>query len=147
MITWEDYRNGLDFDIYGQVIDLENGELVDNLIQFTNDTTSQFNPVVHLIMDNEFIVIWEDERGFFNEDPLLINGGDLYGSGYIIGQGLTTEINGIPICIAYHKQQSVNITKHINDEYFLDWIDYRSSGKEDLANYYGKNTHKRRIAI
>ena len=142
LITWEDYRNGLDFDIYGQVIDLENGELVDNLIQFTNDTTSQFNPVVHLIVDNEFIVIWEDERGFFNEDPLLINGGDLYGSGYIFGQGLTTEINGIPICIAYHKQQSVNITKHINDEYFLDWIDYRSSGKEDLANYYGKTLIK-----
>ena len=39
LITWEDYRNGLDFDIYGQVIDLESGELVDNLIQFTNDTT------------------------------------------------------------------------------------------------------------
>ena len=55
---------------------------------------------------------------------------------------MTTDVNGIPICIAYHKQQSVNITKHIGEEYFLDWIDYRSSGKEDLANYYGKTLMK-----
>ena len=63
-----------------------------------------------LVQDNEFLIVWEDERGYYNSDPLLINGVDLYGSGYIIGQGMTTDINGIPICIAYHKQQDVNIT-------------------------------------
>ena len=67
---------------------------------------------------------------------------DLYASGYIIGQGMTTEMNGIPICIAYHKQQNVNITHHSGEEYFLDWIDFRSSGKEDLANYYGRTLMK-----
>ena len=55
---------------------------------------------------------------------------------------MTTEPNGIPICIAYHKQQNINITKHQGEEYFLDWIDYRSSGKEDLANYYGRTLMK-----
>jgi len=94
------------------------------------------------IQDDEFLIIWEDERGYYNEDPLLINGVDLYGSGYVIGQGMTTDINGIPICIAYHKQQNVNITHHSGEEYFLDWIDFRSSGKEDLANYYGRTLMK-----
>ena len=40
------------------------------------------------------------------------------------------------------KQQSIHIEKHNNEEYFLDWIDYRSSGKADLANYYGKTLLK-----
>jgi len=107
-----------------------------------NDSLHNYNPTATSIMENEFLVIWEDGRGYYNEDPLLINGVDLYGAGYIIGQGMTTDVNGIPICIAYHKQQHVNVTHHIGEEYFLDWIDYRSSGKEDLANYYGRTLLK-----
>lgn len=142
LVTWEDYRNGTDFEIFGEVIDLESGSSNNQDVQFSNDTTNQYNPTMALVQNNEFLVIWEDERGYYNADPLLINGVDLYGSGYIIGQGMTTNENGIPICIAYHKQQSVNITKHVGEEYFLDWVDYRSSGKEDLANYYGKTLMK-----
>jgi len=142
LLVWEDYRNGSDFEIFGQVLDLENGTAISEPIQFSVDTTDQYNPSVTFIQDNEFLVIWEDERGYYNDDPLLINGVDLYGSGYVIGQGMTTEINGVPVCIAYHRQQNVNVTHHGGSEYFLDWIDYRSSGKEDLANYYGRTLMK-----
>ena len=141
-LVWQDYRNGSDFEIYGEVIDLASGELQQDEIQFSVDTTDQYNPRLSSLQENEFLVIWEDERGYYNEDPLLINGVDLYASGYIIGQGMTTGMNGIPICIAYHKQQNVNITHHSGEEYFLDWIDFRSSGKEDLANYYGRTLMK-----
>ena len=119
-------------------MNLQNGTVGDNEILFSNDTTDQFNPLVKHLIGDEFFIIWEDGRGYYNEDPLLINGVDLYGSGYILESGMTTSINGIPICIAYHKQQNVNITKYQNSEYVLDWVDYRSSGKEDLANYYGR---------
>lgn len=138
LITWEDYRNGSDFEIFANIFDLQNGTIMGDEIQFSNDTTDQFKPIVKNIEDNEFFVVWEDGRGYYNEDPLLINGVDLYGSGYKMGYGMTTELNGVPVCIAYHKQQDVNITNHQGSEYFLDWIDYRSSGKEDLANYYGR---------
>ena len=37
------------------------------------------------------------------------------------------------------------ITKYNSNLYFLDWIDYRSSGKEDLANYYGKTLVKAQL--
>ena len=142
-IAWQDYRNGSDFDIYGEILDLTTGSTgQDGLLQFTSDTTDQYNPKMTSVQDNEFLIIWEDERGYYNEDPLLINGVDLYGSGYVIEQGITTDLNGIPICIAYHKQQNVNITHHSDDEYMLDWIDFRSSGKEDLANYYGRTLMK-----
>ena len=142
LVTWEDYRNGSDFEIFGEIIDLEAGLPNNDDIQFTDDTTNQYNPTLALVQENEFLLVWEDERGYYNSDPLLINGVDLYGSGYIIDQGMTTDVNGIPICIAYHKQQNVNISKHNGEEYFLDWVDYRSSGKEDLANYYGKTLMK-----
>ena len=142
-LIWQDFRNGSDFEIYGDVLNLSNGSLESSgNIQFSVDTTNQYNPKAVSVQSNEFFVVWEDERGYYNVDPLLINGVDLYGSGYIIGSGMTTEPNGIPICIAYHKQQNINITKHQGEEYFLDWIDYRSSGKEDLANYYGRTLMK-----
>ena len=142
-LIWQDFRNGSDFEIYGDVLNLGNGSLESSgNIQFSVDTTNQYNPKAVSVQSNEFFVVWEDERGYYNVDPLLINGVDLYGSGYIIGSGMTTEPNGIPICIAYHKQQNINITKHQGEEYFLDWIDYRSSGKEDLANYYGRTLMK-----
>ena len=142
-LIWQDFRNGSDFEIYGDVLNLSNGSLESSgNIQFSVDTTNQYNPKAVSVQSNEFFVVLEDERGYYNVDPLLINGVDLYGSGYIIGSGMTTEPNGIPICIAYHKQQNINITKHQGEEYFLDWIDYRSSGKEDLANYYGRTLMK-----
>ncbi len=141
-IGWQDYRNGSDFEIFANIIDLSNGETQSTDIQFSADTTDQYNPKVVSIQSNEFFIIWEDERGYYNEDPLLINGVDLYGSGYVFGQGMTTQSNGIPICIAYHKQQNINVTYHSDNEYFLDWVDYRSSGKEDLANYYGRTLIK-----
>ncbi len=144
-LVWQDYRNGTDFEIYGEVLDLASGTLQQDEIQFSVDTTDQYNPRLASLQDNEFLVIWEDERGYYNDDPLLINGVDLYASGYVIGQGMTTAMNGIPICIAYHKQQNVNITHLSGEEYFLDWIDFRSSGKEDLANYYGRTLVKANI--
>ena len=102
-LVWEDFRNGLNFDIFGQFINLETGALNLEPVQFTsvlNDSLNNYNPTAASITENEFVVIWEDGRGYINEDPLLINGVDLYGSGYIIGQGMTTNMYGIPICIA-----------------------------------------------
>tara|TARA_B100000686_G_C16806876_1_gene991958 strand:- start:32946 stop:35966 length:3021 start_codon:yes stop_codon:yes gene_type:complete len=141
LLVWEDFSNGTNFEIFGKILNLETGEISSDPIQFTsviNDSLDNYNPNVKSIINNEFFVIWEDGRGYINQDPLLINGVDLYGAGYIIGRGMTTEINGVPICVAYHKQKNVNINYHSGDEFFLDWIDYRSSGKEDLANYYGR---------
>ena len=74
LITWEDYRNGSDFEIFANVFDLQNGTIMGDEIQFSNDTTDQFKPIVKNIEDNEFFVVWEDGRGYYNEDPLLING-------------------------------------------------------------------------
>ena len=43
-LVWQDYRNGTDFEIYGEVVDLDSGNLREATIQFSVDTTDQYNP-------------------------------------------------------------------------------------------------------
>ena len=137
-IAWEDFRNGTDFNILGKPVDLVNGSVPVEAVHFTADTTGQQNPVVTAVAPGEFLVLWEDGRGYYNTDPLLINGVDLYGSGYIIGSGMTTATDGIPICVEYHDQKQAQVVHYEGGNYFLHWIDLRSSGKEDLINYYAR---------
>ena len=136
-IVWEDYRNGSDYDIIGREIDLPNGP-TGTEIYFSSDTTNQQKPLVKSVAAGEYIIIWEDGRGYYNSDPLLINGVDLYGSAYVLGFGKTTGVDGIPISVEYHDQKKPAITKYSGEDHLLHWIDLRSSGKEDLANYYAK---------
>jgi hypothetical protein len=141
-ISWEDYRNGADYNIIGKQIDIQSGSVSNEDIYFSSDTTSQQKPLVKSVAPGEFILIWEDGRGYYNADPLLINGVDLYGSAYIVGFGRTTGIDGIPISVEYHDQKKAKMTKYSGNDYLLHWIDLRSSGKEDLANYYAKTIRR-----
>ena len=141
-ISWEDYRNGTDYNIIGKEIDINSGIVSSEDIYFSSDTTGQQRPLVKAVAPGEFILIWEDGRGYYNSDPLLINGVDLYGSAYIVGSGRTTGIDGIPISVEYHDQKKAQITQYNGEDYLLHWIDLRSSGKEDLANYYGKTIRR-----
>ena len=141
-IAWEDYRNGNDYNVLGKEIDLNSGSISSDDNYFSSDTTSQQNPLVKAVADGEFVLIWEDGRGYYNSDPLLINGVDLYGSAYIVGSGRTTGIDGIPISVEYHDQKKAQMIQYDGEDYLLHWIDLRSSGKEDLANYYAKTIRR-----
>ena len=141
-VSWEDYRNGTDYNIIGKEINIASGSLSNDDIYFSSDTTSQQKPIVKSVAPGEFIIVWEDGRGYYNSNPLLINGVDLYGSAYIVGFGITTGIDGIPISVEYHDQKKAQMTRYNGDDYLLHWIDLRSSGKEDLANYYAKTIRR-----
>ena len=141
-ISWEDYRNGTDFNIIGKQVQINSGIVSAEDIYFSSDTSSQQKPLVTAVAPGEFILIWEDGRGDYNSDPLLINGVDLYGSAFIVGSGRTTGIDGIPIAVEYHDQKKAQMTQYNGDDYLLHWIDLRSSGKEDLANYYAKTIRR-----
>ena len=144
-ISWEDYRNGTDYNIIGKEIDINSGIISSEEIYFSSDTTSQKRPLVTAVAPGEFILIWEDGRGYYNSDPLLINGVDLYGSAFIVGSGRTTGVDGIPISVEYHDQKKAQMTQYNGEDYLLHWIDLRSSGKEDLANYYAKTIRRSNI--
>jgi len=137
-VTWEDFRNGTDFNIHGQEIDLENGILTGESVQFSADTTQQLNAYVKNISENKYLILWEDGRGFYSQDPLLTGGTDLYGSGYEISAGMSAEMDGFPFVLNYHEQSKVQVTDYDqNGQFLMHWIDLRSSGKADIYNYYG----------
>ena len=65
IIVWEDFLNGQNFEIFGQVLDLENGNLLGDAIQFTsvvNDSLNNYTPKVKSVMADEFLILWEDGR-------------------------------------------------------------------------------------
>jgi hypothetical protein len=137
LIVWEDFRNGLDYNIVGQVVDLATPALLDTNIIFTDDTTFQVNPTVAWVGEGNFILVWEDERGLYGTSPIVSGGVDLYAAGFHTADFSYTR-NGIPLVQEYHKQIKPQITPLTGDDYLIHWIDLRSSGKADLANYYGK---------
>lgn len=138
-IAWEDLRNGSDYNVFGQEIDLVSGELNGEAVQFSADTTQQLKPYVKNIFQDQYLILWEDGRGFWNNDPLMTGGADIYGSGYATWNGMTSEIDGFPVVANYHEQGQVEVTNYNHEsQYLLHWIDLRSSGKEDIYNYYGR---------
>ena len=57
-LIWQDFRNGSDFEIYGDVLNLSNGSLESSgNIQFSVDTTNQYNPKAVSVQSNEFFVV------------------------------------------------------------------------------------------
>ena len=72
-IVWQDYKNGRDFNIIGKTIALGTGDMfISNELDFTDDTTDQQNPVVYSVSSGEYLIMWEDGRGYNNNDPLLM---------------------------------------------------------------------------
>ena len=144
LVVWEDFQNGNDLNIVGQFIDLSNNTLLNDNVIICNNEVYQQSPVVKKVYDGHYLVVWEDERGFLNNDPVLSGGLDIYGQVIHYDNGTVYSENGIIICQEYHDQKGPQISLMKEDQdalqnlWFIHWIDMRSSGKADLANLYGQ---------
>ena len=144
LVIWEDFQNGNDLNIAGQFIDLSNNVLLNENVIICSNEEYQQSPVVKNVFDGHFLVLWEDERGFLNSDPVLSGGLDIYGQVIHYDHGNVYSDNGIALCQEYHDQKSPQISLLKEDQdasqslWFAYWIDMRSSGKADLANLYGQ---------
>ena len=144
LVVWEDFQNGNDLNIVGQFIDLSNNTLLNDNVIICNNEVYQQSPVVKKVYDGHYLVVWEDERGFLNNDPVLSGGLDIYGQVIHYDNGAVYSENGIIICQEYHDQKGPQISLMKEDQdalqnlWFIHWIDMRSSGKADLANLYGQ---------
>ena len=144
LVVWEDFRGGMDYDIYGQFIDFNSQALVDTNIVFCNELLYQQNPAVANVYPGTFLVTWEDERGSFNPDPIRTGGMDVYGQLYQIGLGIRYAAGGLPIIREFHDQLDPQIVKVFaagapeDDRWLVYWRDLRSSGKADIAGLYGQ---------
>ena len=144
LVIWEDFQNGNDLNIAGQFIDLLNNVLLNENVIICSNEEYQQSPVVKNVFDGHFLVLWEDERGFLNSDPVLSGGLDIYGQVIHYDHGNVYSDNGIALCQEYHDQKGpqISLLKENQDAsqslWFTYWIDMRSSGKADLANLYGQ---------
>ena len=144
LVIWEDFQNGNDLNIAGQFIDLSNNVLLNENVIICSNEEYQQSPVVKNVFDGHFLVLWEDERGFLNSDPVLSGGLDIYGQVIHYDHGNVYSDNGIALCQEYHDQKGPQISLLKEDQdasqslWFTYWIDMRSSGKADLANLYGQ---------
>jgi len=141
LVVWEDFENGVDFNITGQLIDLTNMELVGENIAICHEDLYQGSPALAYDGDQKFIVAWEDERGADNGDPVLSGGLDVYVQ-VVSEDGLHLQEDGVAVASEYHDQSSPKFTvlDIENGEYtwLLHWVDMRSSGKADLKNLYAQ---------
>jgi len=143
-VVWEDFQNGNDLDIVGQFLDLSNNSLYgDNIFICDNDLYQQ-SPAVRRVNEGYYLIVWEDERGFENEDPVLAGGLDIYAQVVHYEDGIKYSTAGVILCQEYHDQKKPQISllytdgSEIDNKWFVHWEDMRSSGKADLVNLYGQ---------
>jgi hypothetical protein len=142
LIVWEDFANGIDFNITGQIIDVNSMELIGDNIAICHEDLYQGSPTLAYDGDGRFIVAWEDERGVDNGDPALSGGLDVYVQ-IVTEEGLQYQAGGIIVASEYHDQslphlQHLSFNDYGDPVWMLYWIDMRSSGKEDLKNLYAQ---------
>ncbi|RMF10013.1 MAG: T9SS C-terminal target domain-containing protein, partial [Candidatus Neomarinimicrobiota bacterium] len=135
LVVWEDFRDGLDFNLYGQLIDVQGFGLLDSNQVICDAEQYQLRPYVAALDEFGYGIVWEDERGSMAEDPVLTGGMDVYLNGF--SDHLLFPSSGIPVIQEYHDQKNPQIHRLNHDEYLLIWQDLRSSGKADLVNLYG----------
>ena len=131
-VVWEDFQNGNDLDIVGQFLDLSNNSLYgDNIFICDNDLYQQ-SPVVRRVNEGYYLIVWEDERGFENEDPVLAGGLDIYAQVVHYADGLKYSAAGVILCQEYHDQKNPQISllytngSEIDNKWFVHWEDMRS---------------------
>ena len=141
LIVWEDFENGIDFNITGQIVSSELDFIGEN-INICHEDLYQGSPALAYDGDGRFLVAWEDERGVDNGDPALSGGLDIYVQ-IVTENGLVYQEGGVVIASEYHDQSSPQFqTLYMNDNnnpaWMLHWVDMRSSGKADLKNLYAQ---------
>ena len=141
LVVWEDFENGLDFNITGQLIDLTSMDLIGENIAICHADLYQGSPYLVHNGDQEFVVAWEDERGADNGDPVLSGGLDVYVQ-LVSEDGLHLQEDGVAVASEYHDQSSPKFTVLDIENgvytWLLHWVDMRSSGKADLKNLYAQ---------
>ncbi len=141
LLVWEDFENGIDFNITGQIIS-NDLDLIGENIPICHEDLYQGSPTLAYDGDGRFLVAWEDERGVDNGDPVLSGGLDIYVQ-IVTEQGLQYQEGGVAVASEYHNQslpqlQHLYFNDYGDPVWMLYWIDMRSSGKEDLKNLYAQ---------
>ena len=117
IITWEDYRSEIDYDIYAQAVDSA-GDLkwLVNGINVSEAKENQGSPRICIDGAGGAIITWNDYRSGSNYD--------IYAQ-RIDSTGIAKwTVNGTPVCIAEGNQQIPQICSDKMGGAIITWTDY-----------------------
>ncbi len=129
LVCWEDYENGLDFDIFCNTYDPAANSLGDEFPVSNISGSNENNPFLLTSQDGTYMIAWEDTRESTTKD--------IYYQEFKNGAPVFAE-NGIYVVHTAFKQENpgIGLMSETSNSYLLFWDDSRSSGKEDLINIY-----------
>lgn len=125
-ITWQDNRNGLDYDIYVQRVSANGTRLFGTTaIQVCGATDDQTNPKIDPGLNGGVVVAWADQRNGLN---------DIYCQLIDSLGNASWTANGVGICTAIGAQSAVDVlTSTTVNGTILTWKDERSGNTDIYA--------------
>jgi len=125
IITWYDYRNGSDYDIYAQKINsLGEVQWTSNGVRVSTAANEQSYPKITSDGSGGAIITWQDFRNGSNPD--------IYAQ-KVSSAGLAQwTANGVPVSIAANGQYSTKIINDGSGGAIITWYDFRNGSDYDI---------------
>ena len=127
--TWEDNRNGMNYDIYAQIYLSDGTKLGNNFkVSDNNETVHQCRPSIAVNPDMNFVITWVDKRDAWKWDiyaQRFSNDGTALGNNFRVNTDTTNVEQELP---------SVSIDNCGN--FVIAWADERSGEYDIYAQRY-----------
>ncbi len=119
--TWQDRRNGNDYDIYCQKLNAAGApQWTANGVAISTATNSQINPKMELDAGGAFIIAWQNY--------ITGAGYDVYAQRVDAAGNAQWTAGGIQVCALNGNQSAIDITtENISDGAIITWKDGRTS--------------------
>ena len=126
IVTWQDKRNGSDYDIYAQRISVDgialwtaNGKVI------CNYAGTQSNPKIASDFNGGAVIAWQDKRNGLDYD--------IYAQ-YILGDGATSWLaGGKAVSTAAGSQSAIDMTSEAGTGAIITWKDSRKGNSDIYA--------------
>ncbi len=128
-ITWQDFRNGFDYDVYAQHLDANGNRLWGNAaLAICNATNDQNNPKIDPdSLSGGVYIAWADERNISNEHDVYCQRVDPNGN-------FLWAVNGVALCATTGSQTAVDILANpAIDGVIATWKDDRNGNSDIYA--------------
>jgi hypothetical protein len=126
IVTWEDFRNGTDWDVYAQGVDAAGNTLwTGDGVAISVATDGQFAPTIASDGSGGAIITWEDLR-----NPLT--GRDIYAQRINATGNVQWTSDGVPLCVIRGVQTTPTIVPDGSNGAILTWWDLRSNIDYDI---------------
>jgi hypothetical protein len=125
-IVWQDFRNGVDYDIYGQHLDASGNKVWGSAAKLIcNAPGTQASPKIEPDGLGGFYTAWIDARQTDN---------DIYAQHVDLNGNLTWPNNGVPVCITIGNQSALDILSDPTvDGLICSWKDNRNGDYDIYA--------------